>query len=552
MSNVRSSHKNWLLSLTLATGVCLVFIAFFTKERVPTPKTFAKIKETNREIKAIARAVDEVFENRWHAANIEPSAVADQNVLLRRLGLSLAGTVPSIEELRRIESIPEQDRLDWWLARLLEDRRTSDHLAERFARGFVGVEDGPFIVFRRHRFTEWLSDQFQMNRPYDQVARDLLAGKGLWTDTPQTNYVSANTIQDQDGDTNAIELAAKTSRSMLAMRLDCLECHDDFLGTIQLGDWNQPKGGEQIDFHHLAAFFGQTKISLAGVQDRRQSPPYQFQLLDDNQPSVIEPRVPYLEHLLPEQGELRWRLAQWITHPENKPFARAAVNRLWAVMFGRPLIEPIDDIPWGKELPPELELLADDFIAHGFDIQRTIRLIAASRVFQLDSSADFEITTEHEKQLAVFPLTRLRPEQVARSLLQATTLKTIDARAGIVSRLEFFGRQNEFINRFGDFGKDEFVARGETVTQRLLLMNGDMIRERIDNDLLAPARISSAAPNPEKIAEVLYLACFTRYPTAAETSYVVERLRKSEISQKETVQDLFWALFNSAEFGWSH
>ena len=92
---------------------------------------------------------------------------------------------------------------------------------------------------------------------------------------------------------------------------------------------------------------------------------------------------------LPICGRPRQRLARWVTHPENRAFARATVNRVWALMFGRPLVEPVDEIPLKNSLenpyPPGLETLADDFIIHKFDLQRLIRVIAATRVFGLDS-----------------------------------------------------------------------------------------------------------------------------------------------------------------------
>ena len=65
--------------------------------------------------------------------------------------------------------------------------------------------------------------------------------------------------------------------------------------------------------------------------------------------------------------------------------------------------------PRAGPFPPGLQLLADDFVASGYDVHRLIRLIAASDVFQRDSRAEFEITAEHEKAWAVFPLSRLRP-----------------------------------------------------------------------------------------------------------------------------------------------
>ena len=102
----------------------------------------------------------------------------------------LCGTIPSLEEIRRFEARPAERRIDAWLDDLLHDRRCADYLAERFARAFVGTEEGPFLKFRRRRFVAWLSDAILENRRYDAVVRDLIADIGVWTDHPAVNFLA--------------------------------------------------------------------------------------------------------------------------------------------------------------------------------------------------------------------------------------------------------------------------------------------------------------------------------------------------------------------------
>src|SRR5262249_14613159 len=194
---------------------------------------------------------------------------------------------------------------------------------------------------------------------------------------------------------------------------------------------------------------------------------------------VVAPHVPFGSKLLPDKGTRREKLAVWVTHAKNPYFARATVNRVWALMFGRPLVEPVDNLQSGEAAPPALVLLADDFANNGFDLRRLIRLIASTEVYRLDSATDHDVGETEERSWAVFPLTRLRPEQVAGSVLQAASVTTIDAESHILIRLARLGQQNEFVQRYGDTGEDEFDNRGGTIPQRLLLMNGKLVRERI-------------------------------------------------------------------------
>ena len=62
------------------------------------------------------------------------------------------------------------------------------------------------------------------------------------------------------------------------------------------------------------------------------------------------------------------------------------MNRVWAVMFGRPLVEPVDDLGSAAEIHPALIVLADDFSSRGYDLQRLVRVIAATEAFRLDDA----------------------------------------------------------------------------------------------------------------------------------------------------------------------
>ncbi len=496
------------------------------------------------------KALNDEFQRHWKEQGLQPAPEAPPLLLARRLSLGLAGTVPSLEEIRALERQPPERRLDWWLDRLLADTRVTDYLAERFARTWVGVENGPFLVYRRRRLVLWLSERLRQNEPYDALVRELLTAEGLWTNRPAVNFV---TVTVQDGQPDAVRLAGRTARAFLAVRIDCLQCHDDHLGTIHLGDPLGLREGTQKDFHHLAAFFSGLRISGLGVHDR--VVPYRVQLLDDKAERFLDPAPPFLADRLPSEGKARERLARWVTDPQNRPFARAIVNRVWGLLFGRPLVEPVDDIPLAGPFPPGLELLADDFVAHGYDLHRLIRLIAQSAAFHRDSRAEFPLDEEHERQWATFPMTRLRPEQVAGALLQACLITTLDDHAHIFARLAFYTQTNQFVRRYGDRGEEEFRDPGGTIPQRLLLMNGELVRERSGsrNWSNAAARISRLASDEQRAVEAAYLAVLTRRPSPSEAAHFVQLLReRGKQHWASVLEDVYWVLVNSTEFSWNH
>jgi hypothetical protein len=223
------------------------------------------------------------------------------------------------------------------------------------------------------------------------------------------------------------------------------------------------------------------------------------------------------------------------------------------MMVGRPLLDPVDNLETETFVPPALEILAADFTASGFDLRRLIRIIASTEVFRLDSAGDREFSEEDERAWAVFPLTRLRPEQVIGAAIQSSSLATIDRRSHLFTRVVRFANENDFVKRYGDSGEDEFGGRGGTIPQRLLLMNGNLIHERIkESPFNASSRIAGLAPTHARAIEAAYLTVLTRRPTPEETAHFETLLADDSLSRAQRMEDLIWSLINSTEFSWNH
>ena len=505
----------------------------------------------NQEIVATVSLVNQLRLESITAISLESAPIADWLTICRRLSLALLGNQMSLEEIRKLERLPESQRESVHLENLLDDSRFHNYWAERWTRFLVGTDQGEFIVFRRRRFRVWLAEVIAQNRPYDQIVRDLVTAEGLWTDKPEVNFLTA-TFDSNEGQPDPVRLAARTSRAFLGLRIDCLQCHSDFLGNVSLGDVNDPREGLQSDFHRFAAFFSSAKTSgLRGVQSGEVD--YEYQYLNAGEAVPVEADVPYSRELLPDQGEPRSRLAVWITHPKNRQAARAAVSHVWALMFGRPSGEAVDDLPLNEQISPMLSALADDFVEHDYDLRRLIRLIANSDAFRVDSRADFRITEQHEEHHAVFPLVRLRPEQVAGAVIQASRVKQTDRESSVLLQLLTISNSSDFVYEYGDIGEDEFTIDAVTVAQRLLMMNGQLTKIMIEpNPLLnASAHVGMFAASDAKAVDAIYLCVLNRKPTDNERDYFVERLRKSK-DKSQTREDLAWVLLNSSELAWNH
>jgi hypothetical protein len=369
----------------------------------------------------------------------------------------------------------------------------------------------------------------------------------LWTGEPEVNFITAALA---DGNLDANKLAGRTVRAFLGQRIDCAQCHNH-----PFADWKQDQ------FEGLAACFGKVKISPVGVEDNKKE---SYKVMDRNtlKDREVAAAVPFHSEWFSEATTERQRLAAWVTHPDNRRFERAIVNRVWGLMFGRAWIEPVDDLPNPKEGDRDpndlLDVLGADFREHNCDLKCLITVIANTRVFRLasdhpdlDSAERAEVV---EQTWAVFPLTRLRPEQIIGAMLQASSLKTIDQNSHWVRRTFRFFQELNFVKEYGDLGDNELGERSGTIPQALLRLNGEFVKDRSEgNPFSAAGRIAGMAPTDEQCLDLCFLVCLTRHPTPDERAQMLPQLEKTKgDARKNVVEDLFWTLYNSAEFCWGH
>jgi len=515
---------------------------------LPTP---ARAVELDWQADTTVLAINHLLAGRRARAGIDPANAADDLTLLRRLWLALAGTIPSLEEIRRFEADSAPGAVDRAVAILLADRRSADALARRLASPLVGDEKGEFIVFRRDRFTTWLADQIAANRSWDGIVREMVAARGLWTDTPAVNFV---TQAAADGAIDADKLAGRMARVFLGIRIDCAQCHDHPFAA-----W------KQNDFEGLAACFGQVRLSAVAVavEHRRV---YRSERASAATPVTgegreVSPCVPFGTAWLGKGGTHRQNLAAWVVHDDNRRFDRAIVNRMWGILFGKAWHEPVDDIPAPETAidgDPEdlLDILANDFRDHGRDLRRLIRVIASTDAFRRSSiHPDLDSDEGYDRVAfawAAFPLSRLAPDQVIGAMVAATSLQTIDRDSHLLTRAIRFFRENDYLREYGQVVDTQGAMLPATIPQALVQMNGKLAREMVEaNAATATGRIAGMSADDGTRLELAFLVALTRRPTSAERESLLSLFTAAE-TKGRGVEDLMWTLFNCPEFSWNH
>ncbi len=324
-----------------------------------------------------------------------PGSIEDR-IFARRVYLDLIGLLPTPEQLDAFLADSAPDKRARLVRQLLDDRRGyADHWLtfwnDLLRNDYKGAG---FIDGGRKQISGWLYSSLLDNMPYNRFVAELVnptkASEGFARGIIWRGTVNASMLPP-------MQAAQNVSQVFLGVNLKCASCHDSFIN-----DWSL------ADAYGLAAAYSDEKLDLIHCD----KPTGQTAA-----PRFLYPEIGTLDPQLPKAERLR-RLAEIITSPKDGRLSRTLVNRLWARLFGRGLVEPLDDMEkpaWNRDL---LDWLAEDFAAHGYDVKHTLEVIVTSRAYQ---SPTTEGPREKEEYVFRGPLTRrLGAEQFADAVSSLT------------------------------------------------------------------------------------------------------------------------------------
>ena len=470
--------------------------------------------------------------------NLQASAVADDATFLRRITLDLVGRLPRVGEARTFLKDTAPDKRARLVDALLEKPEFADFWALKWA-DMLRVDRLVLDHHSAHDYHAWIRAAMAENRPLDVFARELITAQGPLQEQPAGYFFK---VAKKPG-----EMAASLSQVFLGVRINCAECHQH-----PTDRWTQR------DYHGMRAFFEQVSYKKAGGGEA---------LVIQGNPQVKHPRTkelvqPYaLGTAMPDsapEGDRRAALAEWMTAPDNPWFARNMANRLWAHFMGRGIVEPVDD--FRATNPPSNPALLDALTKHlvesRFDARALIRLITASRTYQLTATPN--ATNSNDVQNFSRSLFRRLP---AESLLDAVCDVTAvpEKFNGIPSNtraVELWDSQQQhyFLKLFGRPARATPCvcerSAGASISQALHLMNSPNMQNKLAH---AGGRIAQlVSMTDSQIIEELWLTCFSRFPDEKERQEAMEHLSSRQDKRRQSIEDLAWSLMNTVEFVFNH
>ena len=484
-------------------------------------------------------AISVLLAEGWARAGVKPAVAVSDAVWCRRLYLDLAGRIPTAAELAAFLAAPQRDVL---IDKLLAAPEYAVHMRElwdTFLMGRLqrGNPDG------RRKGTGWwtfLEKAFQNNRPWNEVVYDIICAR---PDKAPERKGAAWFLFERKNDFQKI--AEAVAPVVYGTKIDCAQCHDHPLAREikQAHYW-----GLVAAFNRSKNVDGSTGVAESAVGGfmnftnlKKESQPAVVTLLTGHTLSEVWPSGGTPEKDTPDLYEdakapvrvpkysRREAFAEAATQ-DNPLLARAFVNRMWAALIGRGIVNPPDEInerntPSHPEL---LDWLAQDFATHHYDTRRVVREIVRSRVYALGASdaAPELFAGMKERPLAA--------EQLARSWRVALALPPEDdeLRRNVITAMpDVLPKEYN-----ATFQQAQFLSGSPAMTALLQAAQAGTI-----------ARLTALPDATARVREA-FQTVYGRAPGTDEAAQVVAFVNANAEHPADATRDLLWALMTSAEF----
>ena len=486
--------------------------------------------------------LDRIVFARLQTLDIQPAQLCSDSVFVRRVYLDVTGTLPTAAEAQSFVLDRTPGKRATLIDRLLASDEFADYLAMKWSDLLRIKAEFPINLWPNaaQLYHRWIHDAIRDNRPWNEVARELLTASGSNFENPPVNFYRAMQNRSPSGmaQTVALTFLGERAENWPSNDLANLAVFFANVGYKSTSEWK-----EEIVFFNPAA-------TNAGALN---GAPVKAVFPDGKKVTLTPDRDP------------RAVFADWLVN--NPQFARCLANRAWSWLLGRGVVQEPDD--FRADNPPSnpqlLEFLTEEFIASGYDFKQLYRLILNSTTYQLAAIPQSQ-NSAAAANFAYYPLRRLDAEVLIDAVDQITgasekyssaipepytfipdNLRSIALPDGSITSafLEQFGRPAR------DTGLESERNNRINAAQKLTLLNSSQMQKKIESSRLIEFQ-TSPGRSPADIVTGMYLGILSRFPTASEQQAGQDYFMSKGANRRQSAVDLAWALMNSTEFLYRH
>jgi hypothetical protein len=508
----------------------------------------------------LARKIDEQLEAGFGGEGFGGSC--SDTDFVRRVYLDFAGRIPTAGEVRNFLGDSSESRRDRLIERLLSEPAWGERMADAFH---------VMLMERRGEHAEWLSylrSSFAANKPWDVLVREILDPDAAQEQLRGAAFFQTRRLEKVgQQETDYAGLTRDIGRLFLGCDLQCAQCHDH----LSIDSYRQ------VDFQGLFTVYQnaviRTDVQYPAVAEKLLTKKTDYMSVFEKTPQSVGPRIPFgVEQAIPQfekgqeyvaapdrsknfPGIPRFRgmqvIAAEVTARGNRRFAENAANRIWFLMLGTGLVNPLDQLHDDNPAthPELLGMLSDHLVSTGFDLKRLMHAIALTRVYQRTTAGG--AVERHRYQYGMER--RLSAEQLLESMLRACGPAVSVAVSSGTSEepAEQKAMREAFIKAFGNVPQDPELEFAPSLRSALFVMNDPLVQ-----GLLKPAggnlleRLVGMTESAV-VAEELYLSVLSRFPDEGEKAFIEDYL-KQQSDRQQALANLIWSLLASTEFCLNH
>ncbi len=502
--------------------------------------------------------IDQLVAEKFDGA--EPAPQADDAAFLRRVWLDLAGRIPTVEETRRFLGDNAPNKREAEIDRLLAAPTYGQRMADLFH---------VMLMERRGDDQHWrkfLRDSFEQNRPWNEIVHAILKPD----DTDETARGAAFFFTKRlesygQNPTDFPGLTRDVGRLFLGVDLQCAQCHNHLF----IDDY------KQRDFQGLFAVYQNLSIrrgvDFPAVDEKAMTAKLEFVSVFDSDKQQTGPRLPFGEEFpIPDPPANEKKDAKKTDGPsfsalaliadalptaENELFANNIVNRLWFLMMGHGIVEPLDQ--FHSDNPPShpelLALVAHEFTAHNFDIKWLLRELALTETYQRSSQLPAAGEPPGANTYLVANEKRLSAEQLFLSTLIATgNLQRLTNTEGDKPHEEFDDLKKRFRDAFANEPREPEVDQNATVKAALFLLNDDKVLGLLKPQPGNLVERLMKTDDASALVDELFQSVFVRPPSVEERTAVTAYLEINADRRAVALGQVVWSMLSSVEFCVNH
>lgn len=546
-----------------------------------------------------ASGIDYYIFSALQGAGVAPAPPTTDYEFIRRVTLDLTGRIPTPDRVVSFVADTTPDKRAKLVDELIAKPEWIDKWTMWFGDHFQINSQNSQI--RRYSdgvkaFNDYMRASLAANKPYNQIATDLVTATGPNSYTDGTlNLIAGGVVTGGPIQDDFDQTTANIADMFLGIaHVNCLLCHNGRGHLDALSLWGSNTTRYQA--WQLASYLSHTQAKNTPVNPAVNNQPYYWSVQDNTpaaktdyplntttgnrparQPAGTDKNVAPMYIFngdTPKAGvNYRVSLAQEIAN--DPQFARATVNFFWAYFFGVGLVDPPDQFdpsrldpanppaaPWTLQPsnPALLNSLAQQFINNKYDLKWLMRTIVNSQTYQFSSRYNGTYNPAWDSLYARKFVRRLWSEEVHDAIAQSSNILpsyTVTSNGTLTWAMQFPEPLNTpaagnavtpFLDAFLRGNRDDEVRTGDgSISQALDLMNDPFVMSRTKyngpSTSLLPQSIN--LPN-DQLVNKLFLTVLSRYPTSAEMTTAIGILTTG--TRNTSAENLLWSLYNKVDF----